>query len=759
MLVCRRWHDIMLSTPGNRSQLRIGRSTQKKEVEAVINGNRSLLDVTVDMNIETYGQRFVGRKFHASFMAAAQAAPRWRSFELVSPPPRGEYEYLQTLQPLQHLESLKLSLGCSVGNFLEPLMASITATSTPRLSEIEIADPDAVLYLGQPTFLHIFHSVRNLNIHLSKRMDSPVDILPYLERLEVFEAHRLCFPIYPPDAHLPLTQTLHSLHLKCVSVQWIAEREFPHLEQCSITFPHHAHTIRSVNMPSCSSLKYDSNTLGTLRHFNTPPLAKLEVRCGQWSSRRGNLQLMALHPIFSIAESLTDLHLQVQCSEKVLIYMLRLLPGLEKLWLGLPFPGALSKAFLQEFVARRPNERMTGLSTQLTRTLCGRLKRLHLHYKRWLRGLEKTAVIQVFGDIVAYAPDFSLHLSLDEGPKGQIWKVHEPVARPKERSNICIGFSSKRGIVPLSALSEASDHSDFTSPLFKESEYLQVSNHPSGELPIENLFPFHGLRELRTYPLPLTMKSSTQLPSNFPLFHTVKVLYVWSIQSSLLAGRTLHNLERYWEYGTYDRHNLDQGLLTEMPLCTRLVAALCTLATFKLPCISEVCIWFDHLEPNMIWEKHIAVNVNLSGLKLMHVWDWSQPPNLDLVEILRSLPALETLIFVWSPRAPPSVEFFKAFVPMGTQEAPDLDKENGRGQLPALICPKLESLQIEDIDLPNQPQLLPVLKEIVTQHAVFGSHLKSLTFMDSGRKWELIGVDGRLTMKEIVPAQVFELDI
>jgi len=51
MLVCRRWHDIMLSTPGNRSQLRIGRSTQKKEVEAAIGGNRSLLDVIVDMDI------------------------------------------------------------------------------------------------------------------------------------------------------------------------------------------------------------------------------------------------------------------------------------------------------------------------------------------------------------------------------------------------------------------------------------------------------------------------------------------------------------------------------------------------------------------------------------------------------------------------------------------------------------------------------------------------------------------------------------
>ena len=732
-------------------------ATQRKEVEAVIRGNRSLLDVTVDTNIETYGQRFVARKFHESFMAAAQAASRWRSFEIVSPPPRGEYEYLQTLRPMQHLESFKLSSGCGVGNFLEPLMTAITSIATPRLTVIEVADPDVVLYLRQPAFPRVLHSVRSLVIQLSEKMDSSVDILPHLERLEVLEAHRLRFPIYPPDTHLPLTQTLHSLHLKCVSVQWIAERDFPHLEQCSIIFPHYADTIRFVNMPSCSSLKYDSNNLGAIRHFKLPPLAKLEVICGQWNYRRGNMQFIALHSIFSTAQSLTDLHLQVQCSEKVLVYMLRLAPALKKLWLGLSFPHALSKAFFQEFVARRPNAgEMIGLYTQPFRPLCGRLKRFHLHYKRWLRGPEKTGIIQVFGDIMASAPAFSLHLSFDEGPKGQIWKVHEPVARPKERSHICIGFSSLHGIVPLTA---AREPGDFTSPLFKKSAYLQVSRLPSGNFPIEFLFLFHNLRELRIFPLPLTMQSSTQLPSDFPFFRTVKVLYTGAIQSSSLAGQTLHSLEGYEEYGTHDRHNLDHGLLTEMPVCTRVVAALCSLATFKLPRIRELCIWFEHLEPNVIWEKHVAVNVNLSGLRLMHVWSWYPYPNMDLIKILESLPALDTLIIVWSPLAPPSVDFFKAFVPIVTRETSHLTKESGEGQLPAVLCPKLESLQIEDIDPHKHPQLMSVLEEIVAVHATVGSLLKSLTFLDSGRKWELIGMDGRLTMTEVVPAEVFVLDV
>jgi hypothetical protein len=338
MLVCRRWHDIMLSTPGNRSQLRIGRSTKKKEVEAIIHGNRSLLDVTIDMNIKRYGQRFDARKFHACLMAAAQAASRWRSFELVSPPPRGEYEDLQILQPLQHLETFTLHQGCSLGNFLEPLVDAIAATATPLLTEIWVADPGAVVYLGQLACMHVFQSLRVLKIELSKKMDVPVNILPYLERLEYFKAHHICLPIFPPNTYLPLTRTLYSLHLKCVSIQWMTEQVFPHLGECAIIFPRRADTIRSVNLPSCSWFQYDSNNLGTLRHFKIPQIASLGVKCGQWSSWRGNLQLMALYPIFSTAQSLTRLYLQVQCSEKILVYMLRLVTSLEKLVLVLSFP-------------------------------------------------------------------------------------------------------------------------------------------------------------------------------------------------------------------------------------------------------------------------------------------------------------------------------------------------------------------------------------------------------------------------------------
>ena len=98
MLVCRHWHDIMLSTPGIHSQLRIYSWTKKKDVERF--GKRWLLDVTVDIGLKPIPD-INPMEYHACFMVAAEAASRWRSLTFLSLPPPGEYEDLQIMHPLQ----------------------------------------------------------------------------------------------------------------------------------------------------------------------------------------------------------------------------------------------------------------------------------------------------------------------------------------------------------------------------------------------------------------------------------------------------------------------------------------------------------------------------------------------------------------------------------------------------------------------------------------------------------------------------------
>ena len=226
---------------------------------------------------------------------------------------------------------------------------------------------------------------------------------------------------------------------------------------------------------------------------------------------------------------------------------------------------------------------------------------------------------------------------------------------------------------------------------------------------------------------------------------------VENVDPSFLVGHTFHRLERCRVVGLFEvDHIPSQELSTEMPVCTRLdIDDLALLATFKLPQICELGLDLSDSEWSMIWEKHISVNSNLSGLTLLHIR--GQGIARDLVQILRSLPLLETLII-------------SSQVDVGTFGA--LNQTSWEGQKLAILCPMLQSLQIEDTDPSESPELTLILKDVVTLRTVCGSPLKSFTFytFDSEPRWkfELIGIDGSFTMEKTVLAegtQKFELDI
>ena len=100
---------------------------------------------------------------------------------------------------------------------------------------------------------------------------------------------------------------------------------------------------------------------------------------------------------------------------------------------------------------------------------------------------------------------------------------------------------------------------------------------------------------------------------------------------SLLAGHTFHKLERCKVVAQHESDHIPVShLFTEMPVCTRLdVNDLTLVSTFKLPHIHELAVEFGDLKCNMIWEKQIALNTSLSGLKLLHMKDWHFHGNLD----------------------------------------------------------------------------------------------------------------------------------
>ena len=197
-----------------------------------------------------------------------------------------------------------------------------------------------------------------------------------------------------------------------------------------------------------------------------------------------------------------------------------------------------------------------------------------------------------------------------------------------------------------------------------------------------------------------------------------------------------------------------------MPVCTTLVVPLSTLGILKRPQIRELCV--DNTNKGgHIWDKHIAVNANLSGLKLLHVLDLRGMPSVAFIEILGSLPALESLIIGTRYYRSSFVDCLEAFVPM---DVPGLHQSSWEGQISGVLCPRLQTLQIEDINLTEQAEMMPVLKDVVTLRAAIGFPLKSFTFyfhnfLKGGQKWELIGRDKNFMMEEAVPAKRFSLDI
>ena len=114
----------------------------------------------VDVNDKRDGEDFNSDDFHASFMVACQAAPRWTFLILRSFSPLGEYNAPDTIvQPLKSLRGFIMHEHCDLGNFFEPLMTAIITTALPCLVKLDPSNSRAVLYLVQPIYLHYFFSL------------------------------------------------------------------------------------------------------------------------------------------------------------------------------------------------------------------------------------------------------------------------------------------------------------------------------------------------------------------------------------------------------------------------------------------------------------------------------------------------------------------------------------------------------------------------------------------------------------------------
>jgi len=166
-----------------------------------------------------------------------------------------------------------------------------------------------------------------------------------------------------------------------------------------------------------------------------------------------------------------------------------------------------------------------------------------------------------------------------------------------------------------------------------------------------------------------------------------------------------------------------------------------------------------------IWETWLSDNTNLSGVNLLQLWRFHEGLEknyIDILEILESLPAMETLVMYIKPLGVQYIDSHKAFVPMGTEETSGPNQSSWEGQISGVLCTRLEDLQIEGIHLTLKPEVMPILKDIVTLRAIIGYLLRNLTFYSQWHSitgnWGPIGRDWSFIMEQ-VPARRFVIEI
>ena len=173
-----------------------------------------------------------GKGDYRGLALAMPTMPRWRTLSTVAAfptEPNVSDGYNVTLPgPLERLEAFKITGICETSAPFNRFLDSIATTSTERLTNIEIATPNALYYLASPNYHSLFRRLRHFKVDVREVRD-PADILPCFENLEVLEAYRLRLPTYGHNVDLSIVRTLRRMSIKFVSVQWMSGRTFPSL--------------------------------------------------------------------------------------------------------------------------------------------------------------------------------------------------------------------------------------------------------------------------------------------------------------------------------------------------------------------------------------------------------------------------------------------------------------------------------------------------------------------------------------------------
>ena len=348
--VCRCWRSVITSITSLWSTLRVGPWTETEQVTLWLQRaypKKVVIDSHRDSQSPSEAPMF------AALHNALTSTGQWHELTISSFPAEDTASLLgiHVSSPMNVLKVLHIAAECVNSPSFTHLFHLVPVEAP--LCELRLHPPFASTHFLQP---HWFPVLQNLTVLIvsGRDIDEPFELLPTFTQLQIFEADRLLLPFYDPNTNLPLLHTLRKLQLRACSVQWMAGRQFPCLEECAILLPRHWDVIQQheVQLPSCQKFTYHGHPMTTARHFHVPNMRAIELKSDDCNDQRVYQHLLQLFRVDGSISNITTLHLTFQCSERVLIKVLKYLVPLQELVLSIAHPSRSWEIFLESLAAK-----------------------------------------------------------------------------------------------------------------------------------------------------------------------------------------------------------------------------------------------------------------------------------------------------------------------------------------------------------------------------------------------------------------------
>jgi len=648
--VCRYWRYVITTMAHLWSTLRVGTWT---ETEQVATWSQRAYPKKVIIDTQRDGQNLSEAPMFAAFRNSLTTTGQWHELTISSFPPEDTASQLgvQVASPMNLLKVLHVAAGCVHSPSLACLL-DLVPTEAP-LSEFRLHSGFSSTHFLQPRWFPVLQNLTALIVN-GRDIDEPFELLPTFTQLQIFEADHLRLPIYEPNTNLPFICTLRKLQLRACSIQWMAGRQFPSLEECAILLPRHWEIIQQheVQLPSCEKLAYHGYPMTTARYFHVPEMRAMDLRSHDCNEQRVYRHLLHLCRVNGRFPSLTTLHLTFQCSEQALVKVLKYLVPLQELVLSIAHPSPSWQCFLESLAANPSTnewpawDQSTGYHQRLEQwcssqtwnaNILPHLKYLGVQCPKGFsqsERLENLPFLRLVGWTRAHMNPPLKHLKVweERGTMSDIavdyistGYLEEHLGTPSEEYDavIVVGMAT-RGLVIHDNDTPATPLFRLRSTvLFRRLQELYLISNLDHEIPISP-----SLEQIKKLTIWRGVIPEYCLTLDLPLTHTLERLELRVSTFSWMLGRTfkaLREFQNYWSPLAPEDLSRREGLQVNLPTCTTLQLEDCPVDYLHFFSCSNVQIFR--------WRQYSPwATFDLTYLSLFHgfVFTLSSLQNLDI---------------------------------------------------------------------------------------------------------------------------------